>query len=101
MKKGLGIKSESVDVTSGYVLAADYESVLKQIMAKFHRVKKVITTGGVSPDEANLIGWFKAGVHCVGMGSQLFLKDVVESGNYQAITTKCFEALAIIKKLRT
>ena len=61
----------------------------------------IMPTGGVSPDEANLKGWFKAGVHCVGMGSQLFPKDVIESGNYQAITDKCIEALAIIKKLRT
>jgi len=61
----------------------------------------IMPTGGVSPDEANLKGWFKAGVHCVGMGSQLFPKDVIESGNYQAITDKCREALAIIKKLRT
>lgn len=61
----------------------------------------IMPTGGVSPDEANLKGWFKAGVHCVGMGSQLFPKDVIESGNYQAITDKCLEALAIIKKLRT
>ena len=61
----------------------------------------IMPTGGVSPDEANLKGWFKAGVHCVGMGSQLFPKDVIESGNYQAITQKCAEALAIIKKLRS
>ena len=60
----------------------------------------IMPTGGVSPDEANLKGWFKAGVHCVGMGSQLFPKDVIESGDYQAITDKCIEALAIIKKLR-
>ena len=61
----------------------------------------IMPTGGVSPDEANLKGWFKAGVHCVGMGSQLFPKEVIESGNYQAITDKCIEAMAIIKKLRT
>lgn len=60
----------------------------------------IMPTGGVSPDETNLKGWFKAGVHCVGMGSQLFPKDVIESKNYQAITDKCKEALSIIKKLR-
>ena len=61
----------------------------------------IMPTGGVSPDETNLRGWFKAGVHCVGMGSQLFPKDVIESKNYQAITDKCKEALSIIKKLRS
>ena len=61
----------------------------------------IMPTGGVSPEEANLKGWFKAGVHCVGMGSQLFPKDIIESGNYQVITEKCSQTLAIIKKLRT
>jgi 2-dehydro-3-deoxyphosphogluconate aldolase/(4S)-4-hydroxy-2-oxoglutarate aldolase len=61
----------------------------------------IMPTGGVSPDEANLKGWFKAGVHCVGMGSQLFPKDVIESGNYSIITEKCNQALEIIKKLRS
>ena len=60
----------------------------------------IMPTGGVSPDEANLKGWFKAGVHCVGMGSQLFPKDVIESENYSVITDKCSQALAIIQKLR-
>lgn len=60
----------------------------------------IMPTGGVSPDEANLKGWIEAGVHCVGMGSQLFPKEVLENKDYQAITDKCKEALAIIKKLR-
>ena len=34
-------------------------------------------TGGVSTDEANLKGWFDAGVTCVGMGSQLISKDIL------------------------
>ncbi|MBN2807439.1 MAG: sugar kinase [Prolixibacteraceae bacterium] len=40
----LGIHPEGVDVTGGKVEAAAYESVSKQIMARFPRCKKVITT---------------------------------------------------------
>ncbi len=40
----LGIHPEGVDVTAGHVEGAAYESVSKQIMEKFPRVKKVITT---------------------------------------------------------
>ena len=40
----LGIKPEGVDVTGGHVEAEAYESVSKQIMARFPRCKKVITT---------------------------------------------------------
>ena len=42
--KVLGIGPEGVDVTGGHVEAAAYESVSKQIMARFSRCKKVITT---------------------------------------------------------
>lgn len=61
---------------------------------------KIMVTGGVSPDEANLTGWFKAGVYCVGMGSKLFPKDVIAAENWQAITDKCVEALGYIAKAR-
>lgn len=46
----LGIRPEGVDVTSGQVSAQAYESVSKQIMSIFPKVKKVITTlrGSVS-----------------------------------------------------
>jgi 2-dehydro-3-deoxygluconokinase len=40
----LGIHPEGVDVTGGKVEAAAYESVSKQIMTRFPRCKKVITT---------------------------------------------------------
>ncbi len=43
-EKILGIKPEGVDVTGGHVEGAAYESVSKQIMAKYPRCKKVITT---------------------------------------------------------
>jgi 2-dehydro-3-deoxyphosphogluconate aldolase/(4S)-4-hydroxy-2-oxoglutarate aldolase len=58
----------------------------------------VMPTGGVTPDEANLKAWFQAGVTCVGMGSQLFPKEVLDAGNYSLITEKCKEVLNIIKK---
>lgn len=58
----------------------------------------VMPTGGVTPDEANLKAWFQAGVTCVGMGSQLFPKEVLDTGNYSLITEKCKDVLNIIKK---
>ncbi|WP_319589813.1 bifunctional 4-hydroxy-2-oxoglutarate aldolase/2-dehydro-3-deoxy-phosphogluconate aldolase [uncultured Draconibacterium sp.] len=59
----------------------------------------IMPTGGVSPDEANLKQWFDAGVTCVGMGSQLFPKEVLAEKNYAYITEKCTEALKIINDL--
>ena len=60
----------------------------------------IMPTGGVSPDEANLTGWFRAGVHCVGMGSQLFPKNVLAGKNWNDITVKCRAALEIVQKIR-
>ncbi len=57
----------------------------------------IMPTGGVTPTEENLKSWFQAGVTCVGMGSQLFPKDVLTNENYTYITQKCEETLAIIK----
>ncbi len=60
----------------------------------------IMPTGGVSPDEQNLSAWFKAGVHCVGMGSQLFPKEVLAKGDFAFITDTCRKCLAIVKKLK-
>jgi 2-dehydro-3-deoxyphosphogluconate aldolase/(4S)-4-hydroxy-2-oxoglutarate aldolase len=53
----------------------------------------IMPTGGVSPTEENLKAWFEAGVTCVGMGSQLFPKEVLANKNYSYITDKCADAL--------
>ncbi len=43
-EKVLGIKPKGVDVTAGYVEGTAYESVSRQIMERFPRCRKVITT---------------------------------------------------------
>lgn len=60
----------------------------------------IMPTGGVTPDERNLTEWFKAGVHCVGMGSQLLIRASDGGFDYEAITRKTKEALSIIAGLR-
>lgn len=58
----------------------------------------IMPTGGVEPKEENLSAWFKAGVTCVGMGSQLITKEVIANNDYASLEQKVREALAIIKK---
>lgn len=72
-EKVLGIKPEGVNVTAGHVEGAAYESVSRQIMERFPRCKKVITTlrGSVN---ANHNSW--SGV--LWNGQQLY-----ESPTYQ------------------
>lgn len=59
----------------------------------------IMPSGGVSPDKDNLKSWFDAGATCVGLGSQLFPKDVIADGNYAFVTNKMKEAFAILKEL--
>ena len=61
---------------------------------------RLMVTGGVKPERANLEAWFKAGVTCVGMGSNLFPKDVVAAGEWSRITKLCQDALQIIREVR-
>ena len=61
----------------------------------------IMPTGGVSPTEENLTVWFKAGVHCVGMGSKLITKDIIENDNYEELTKRSQSALDIIKAVRS
>ncbi len=61
---------------------------------------QIMVTGGVKPTKENLEGWFKAGVTCVGMGSNLFPKEVIAAGEWSKISDLCRDALAIVKSLR-
>ena len=61
---------------------------------------QIMVTGGVKPEKENLRGWFDAGVTCVGMGSNLFPKEVIAAGDWAAITALCRGALDIIREVR-
>ena len=61
---------------------------------------QILVTGGVKPETENLKAWFKAGASCVGMGSNLFPKDVVKAGDWATITKLCSESLKIIAEVR-
>jgi 2-dehydro-3-deoxyphosphogluconate aldolase/(4S)-4-hydroxy-2-oxoglutarate aldolase len=60
----------------------------------------IMPTGGVSPTEENLKGWFDAGVTCVGMGSKLMAKYADGSFDYAKIEAQTRNALKIISSLR-
>ena len=60
----------------------------------------IMPTGGVSPTEENLKGWFDAGVTCVGMGSQLISKDIIANKDYDKLKQDVANALSIIKNIK-
>ena len=83
-------------VFPGDVLGAPF---IKGILAPMPW-SQLMVTGGVQPTEENLSKWFKAGVTCVGMGSNLFPADVIASKDWSKVTELCAGALGIIKKIR-
>lgn len=60
----------------------------------------IMPTGGVKPEEDNLKEWFEAGVHCVGMGSQLMAKKSDGSFDLEKITELTSQSIAFAKKYR-
>lgn len=56
----------------------------------------LMVTGGVEPTRENLTAWIKSGAACVGMGSNLFPKEIIAAQNWQWITDKCGEAFGYI-----
>lgn len=60
----------------------------------------IMPTGGVSPDQENLKEWFDAGATCVGMGSQLITKDIVNQKDFKKLEEQVRWTIETIKTLR-
>jgi 2-dehydro-3-deoxyphosphogluconate aldolase/(4S)-4-hydroxy-2-oxoglutarate aldolase len=61
---------------------------------------RIMPTGGVSPTEENIRVWFEAGVACVGMGSKLISKDLIEVEDFESITGTVNQVLNWIRAVR-
>ena len=72
---------------------------VKAIRAPFPDLK-LIPTGGVTLEESNLKSWFKSGVVCVGIGSNLFSKEMLSNLSYEQ-ALQAFESLIeVVEKIR-
>ena len=61
---------------------------------------RIMPTGGVDCTEESLKKWFNAGVVCVGMGSNLITKQLLDAEDYAGIETKVRETIALIRSIR-
>ena len=94
---GKDLGAEVIKIFPGSVLGPGFVSAIMPVIPGL----QLMPTGGVEPNEKNLSGWFKAGVICVGMGSQLFTKDIIAEKNWSLLTEKVSETLRIIRQIRT
>jgi 2-dehydro-3-deoxyphosphogluconate aldolase/(4S)-4-hydroxy-2-oxoglutarate aldolase len=54
----------------------------------------LLCTGAVEPTEENLRAWAQSGAAAVGMGSRLFPREVLEAGDWAAVSELCRKCLA-------
>ncbi len=83
-------------VFPGDVLGTSFVKGLKAPMPW----SNLMVTGGVKPEHANLKGWFDAGVTCVGMGSNLFPKNIMDAKDWTALTNLVKEVMVIAQEVR-
>ena len=62
---------------------------------------RLMPTGGVSLDEANIKGWITAGAVCVGMGSDMVRKEWLAARDFEKITASAKQALQWIREARS
>ncbi|MCU0420170.1 MAG: bifunctional 4-hydroxy-2-oxoglutarate aldolase/2-dehydro-3-deoxy-phosphogluconate aldolase [Cyclobacteriaceae bacterium] len=60
---------------------------------------RLMPTGGVSPTRENVQAWFRAGVACVGMGSQLVTQELVAKQDWKQLAQRVRDTLAITHEL--
>lgn len=88
--------AELVKLYPGNVLTPGFVPPVHAVLPKV----EIIPTGGVEPTMESIKSWFDVGVLCVGMGSQLFRKDLVAAGKFDEIKERIETVIAIINKIK-
>ncbi|HEY0743095.1 MAG TPA: bifunctional 4-hydroxy-2-oxoglutarate aldolase/2-dehydro-3-deoxy-phosphogluconate aldolase [Chryseosolibacter sp.] len=86
--------AEVIKVFPGSVLGPGFVSSVLPVVPDLN----LMITGGVEPTESNLASWFNAGAFAVGMGSQLFTKEILDKKDWPQLKLKVSQALAIAAK---
>lgn len=60
----------------------------------------IMPTGGVTAEETNLKSWFDAGVSCVGLGSKLITKEIIDNQAYEELAKRVEKTLQLIQRLK-
>jgi len=57
----------------------------------------IMPTGGVEPTVDNLRDWFEAGATCVGIGSNLITKEIIQKKDWEGLIKRITSSLKIAK----
>jgi len=61
---------------------------------------RIMPTGGVDATRESMEAWFQAGVSCVGVGTKLITKEIVDVGDFATLTEKVKQLLAWVREIR-
>lgn len=61
---------------------------------------RIMPTGGVDATHESLEAWFKAGVACVGIGSNLITKEILDKKDFTALTKNVRQVVELIKEIK-
>lgn len=85
-----------VKLFPGNVLGPGFVKAIKPLFPHM----KFMPTGGVEPTIESMKSWFDTGVVCVGMGSNLLSKQVIENKDWAALKEKIVQTLSLLKGKR-
>jgi len=95
MAKELG--AELIKLFPGSVLGPGFVKAIMPVVPDL----QLMITGGVEPTEKSISEWFGAGATCVGLGSQLFTKEVFEKQDWKSLELKVRYVLEVIRSVRS
>jgi len=89
--------AEVIKVFPGSVLGPGFVSSIMPVVPGL----QLMITGGVEPTKESLSAWFKSGAMCVGLGSQLITKEILEKKDWGRLQRKVEESLALVQQLKS
>lgn len=90
--KALNYGADIIKIFPGNVLGPGF---VKAVLGPMPMLK-LMPTGGVEPTAKSLNEWFKAGVTCVGIGSQLISNEVIKNSDFDKLESDVQKAFTII-----
>jgi 2-dehydro-3-deoxyphosphogluconate aldolase / (4S)-4-hydroxy-2-oxoglutarate aldolase len=87
--------AEIIKLFPGSVLGPGFVSSILPVVPDL----RLMITGGVEPTQASLASWFNAGAYCVGMGSHLFPRRMLETKAWPDIQNRIQDAVNLAKKM--
>jgi 2-dehydro-3-deoxyphosphogluconate aldolase/(4S)-4-hydroxy-2-oxoglutarate aldolase len=88
--------AELIKLFPGSVLGPGFVKAIMPVVPDL----QLMITGGVEPTEKSISAWFGAGATCVGLGSQLFTKDVFVKQDWKALELKVRYVLDVIRAVK-